>query len=78
MKKTNKSELTPKEKELLEYIPYEGIWQKDIIGDFVYSIKYIFVFTARLTSLEKKGYIRITYEYDPVSKRKSKRLYRLK
>jgi len=78
MKKVNKNDLTPKEKELLEYIPFEGIWQKDIIGDFVYSIRYIYVFSARLDSLEKKGYIRITYEYDPISKRKSKRLYRLK
>jgi len=78
MKKKDKNGLTPKEKELLEYIPYEGIWQKEIIGNFVYSIKYIYIFTARLSSLEKKGYIRITYEYDPLSKRKSKRLYRLK
>ena len=78
MKKDNKNELTPKEQELLESIPYEGVWQKDIIGDYVYSIRYIYIFTARLTSMEKKGYIRITYEYDPVSKRKSKKLYRLK
>jgi hypothetical protein len=78
MKKLNKNELTPKEKELLEYIPFEGIWQKDIIGDFVYSIRYIYVFTSRLTSLEKKGYIRISYEWDPVSHRQSKKLYRIK
>ena len=78
MKKKDKNGLTPKEKELLEYIDFNGTWQKEIIGDFVYSIKYIYIFTARLDSLEKKGYIRITYEYDPLSKRKSKRLYRLK
>ena len=73
-----RSELTPKEKELLEYIPFEGVWQKDIIGNFVWSIKYIYVFSARIDSLAKKGYIHYTYEYDPVAKRKSKKLYRLK
>jgi len=78
MIKVNKSDLTPKEKELLEYIPPNGIWQKEIIGDFVYSIKYIYVFSARLTSLEKKGYIKISYEIDPETKRRCKRLYRLK
>jgi hypothetical protein len=78
MKKVNDNYLTPKEKELLEFIPFEGVWQKDIIGEFVWSIRYVYVFTSRLTSLEKKGYIRIAYEWDTESHRHSKKLYRIK